>query len=171
MRACSSWRGSSGHTRGQSLYFVVFMKGGTMVPVKITIRSENKENHEGPSTFVAFGHLTEKGKTTYVRYKESEVTGMDGTNTTLKWTDDSLVIIRHGAFEHRQCYERGRNTLFQYRTPYFNLPMCAFTHLLTTWKGEGRWEVNLDYDMEIDHRPNGRVRLKILIEEETISGH
>jgi uncharacterized beta-barrel protein YwiB (DUF1934 family) len=142
-----------------------------MVPVKITIQSENREIREGPATFVAFGQLTEKGAATYVRYTESKVTGMDGTKTTLKWTDDTLTVIRHGTYEHRQCYERGRNTVFQYRTPYFSVPMCVFTRLLTTWKGEKRWEVNLDYDMEIDHRPNGSVRLKIVIEEEEISGH
>lgn len=45
-----------------------------MVPVKVTIVSWNKNDPEGPSTFIAFGKMTEKGGVTYVRYEESKLT-------------------------------------------------------------------------------------------------
>lgn len=142
-----------------------------MVPVKVTIVSWNKNDPEGPSTFIAFGKMTEKGGVTYVRYEESKLTGMDKTTTTLKWSEQALTIIRHGRFEHRQHYERGRNTLFQYRTPYFSLPMCVFTRQLEMKRGEGRWDLTLEYDMEIDRQPNGSLRLSIVVKEEHKSGH
>lgn len=124
-----------------------------MTPVKITIHSETLgEGAAQPMTLVAFGQLTEKGGTTYVRYAESQVTGMEGTRTTLKWTEDSLTVIRHGRYEHRQQYERGRNSSFQYRTPYFTVPMMVYTR-------------------EMDSQPNGSVRLRIEIEEEEKRGH
>lgn len=62
-----------------------------MVPVKVTIVSWNKNDPEGPSTFIAFGKMTEKGGVTYVRYEESKLTGMDKTTTTLKWSEQALT--------------------------------------------------------------------------------
>ncbi|MCH3950600.1 MAG: DUF1934 domain-containing protein [Acidaminococcus sp.] len=142
-----------------------------MVPVKITIHSLTKGTEEGPMTFVSYGTLTEKNNTVYVRYEESAVTGMEGTKTTLKWDADSLTVIRHGKYEHRQHYERGRNTSFNYVTPYLTVPMVVFTRLMTFEKGDGRWDLALDYDVDIDQKSNGSISLKIEIEEEKVSGH
>lgn len=55
-----------------------------MVPVRIKIHSMTKDSGDGPMTFVAYGSLAEKNGTTFVRYEESAVTGMEGTKTTLK---------------------------------------------------------------------------------------
>ena len=67
------------------------------------------------------------------------MTGMEGTRTTLKWTEDSLTVIRHGRYEHRQQYERGRNSSFQYRTPYFTVPMMVCTRELTISRKGHAW--------------------------------
>ena len=143
-----------------------------MTPVKITIHSETLgEGAAQPMTLVAFGQLTEKGGTTYVRYAESQVTGMEGTRTTLKWTEDSLTVIRHGRYEHRQQYERGRNSSFQYRTPYFTVPMMVYTRELTISRKGHAWQVQVYYDLEMDSQPNGSVRLRLEIEEEEKRGH
>ncbi len=142
-----------------------------MVPVRIKIHSMTKDSGDGSMTFVAYGSLAEKNGTTFVRYEESAVTGMEGTKTTLKWTADTLTVIRHGKYEHRQYYERGRNTSFNYVTPYLSIPMVVFTRLLTAEKGKGRWLLALEYDVSMDQQPNGRISLKIEIEEEEVSGH
>ena len=143
-----------------------------MTPVKITIHSESQGlGDTKPITLVAFGQLTEKNGTTYVRYAESEVTGMEGTRTTLKGTADALTVIRHGRYEHRQQYERGRNSTFQYRTPYFTVPMTVFTRSLAIDRQEHSWKVRLLYDLEMDDQPSGSICLRIEIEEEKISGH
>ena len=125
-----------------------------MVPVRIKIHSMTKDSGDGPMTFVAYGSLAEKNGTTFVRYEESAVTG-----------------IGHGKYEHRQYYERGRNTSFNYVTPYLSIPMVVFTRLLTAEKGKGRWLLALEYDVSMDQQPNGRISLKIEIEEEEVSGH
>lgn len=143
-----------------------------MIPVKITIHSETVgAGAADPATLVAFGQLAEKDGTTYVRYEESEVTGMEGTHTTLKWTEDTLTVIRHGRYEHRQQYERGRNSSFQYRTPYFTVPMTVFTRELAIEKRNHGWQVRVFYDLEMDSQPNGSIRLQIEIEEEEKRGH
>ena len=138
-----------------------------MTPVKITIHSETVGAGDAdPATLVAFGQLTEKDGTVYVRYDESEVTGMEGTRTTLKWTEDTLTVIRHGRYEHRQQYERGRNSSFQYRTPYFTVPMTVFTRELAISRRDRAWQLRVFFDLEMDSQPNGSIRLQIEIEEE-----
>ena len=142
-----------------------------MIPVKITIHSEGSDKEQKPITLIAFGQLQERGGATYVRYEESAVTGMEGTKTTLKWTEDSLVVIRHGRYEHRQQYERGRNSQFQYKTPYFSVPMTVFTRHLAILKEDKQWHVQLWYDIEMDNQDCGTNRLTIDIEEEEERGH
>lgn len=143
-----------------------------MTPVKITMHSEQKGQGDArPITLVAFGQLAEKNGTTYVRYEETAVTGMEGTKTTLKWTGDTFTVIRHGTYEHRQEYQRGKNSIFSYKTPYFTIPMTAYTRELTILRAPRKWQVNLLYDLEMDSAKSGSIRLRIDIEEEETSGH
>lgn len=142
-----------------------------MIPVKITIHSENLSDGSQPLDLVTSGQLQTVGRATYVRYEETPITGMEGTKTTLKWTEDTLTVIRHGRYEHRQTYVRGRNTSFQYQTPYFTVPMMVFTRDLTIVRQPRGWHVQAFYDLEMQDHPNGSIRLTIEIEEEEIRGH
>ncbi len=143
-----------------------------MIPVKITMHSTPQGQEDTrPIMLVAFGQLAEKNGTTYVRYEESAVTGMEGTRTTLKWTTDTFTIIRHGRYEHRQEYRQGQNSQFAYKTPYFTIPMLAYTRKLTILQESSHWQVNLLYDLTMDGTASGSIRLRIDIEEETSSGH
>lgn len=66
----------------------------------------------------------------YFRYKEKEASGMDGTVTMLKWTDDYLRIIRHGTYEAEQNFAAGSECSFVYRTPYMRIPLKIRTKVL-----------------------------------------
>lgn len=66
----------------------------------------------------------------YLRYEEKETSGMEGTVTMLKWTDDYLRIIRHGTYEAEQNFAAGSECSFLYRTPYMRIPLKIRTKVL-----------------------------------------
>ena len=74
-----------------------------MQPVKITVKSVSglpgsRDNLET----VSYGQLAERGGKYYVLYEETKATGMEGTKTTIKWDEESVVVIRNGTYSHRQ---------------------------------------------------------------------
>ncbi|MCQ2969541.1 MAG: DUF1934 domain-containing protein [Clostridium sp.] len=51
-------------------------------------------------------------------YEESEISGMDGTTTTLIIKDDILVLEREGSTTTRMEFEKGKDAVSLYNTPY-----------------------------------------------------
>jgi len=139
--------------------------------VKITIGSTMSQDKKGRFETVAHGQLTEKDGTCYVRYAETADTGMEGTRTTLKWTEDTLTIIRHGTFEHTQELRAGFTTHTLYKTPYFVVPLEAKTTSLAIQGGACNWQLAAAYEVTLNEDPQGQIILDISIEEEEPSGN
>ena len=51
-------------------------------------------------------------------YEESEISGMDGTTTTLVIKDDVLVLEREGSTSTRMEFKKGEDVISLYNTPY-----------------------------------------------------
>jgi uncharacterized beta-barrel protein YwiB (DUF1934 family) len=51
-------------------------------------------------------------------YKESEISGLEGTTTILKLGEKEAVLIRNGALSSRMVFRVGCETKDEYRTGY-----------------------------------------------------
>lgn len=51
-------------------------------------------------------------------YEESEISGMDGTTTTLVIKDDALILEREGSTTTRMEFKKGEEVVSLYNTPY-----------------------------------------------------
>jgi len=142
-----------------------------MSSVKITIGSTMAQDEKGRFETVAHGQLTEKDGTKYVRYAETKDTGMEGAKTTLKWTADTLTIIRHGVYEHTQELRAGFTSRTVYKTPYFSVPLEAKTSNLDIRGKESNWQIAAVYEVTLNEDPQGQIILDIAIEEEEPSGN
>lgn len=80
--------------------------------------------------FFVEGKYTEKGETKYLTYKESEVSGMEGTTTTIRIDDDSLSIIRFGSITSKLEFRQGTVTSSVYTTPYGRFDIIIDTKFL-----------------------------------------
>lgn len=138
-----------------------------MQPVKITVISENSSSSGTEKLeVVSFGRLTEKNGIWYARYAESETTGFAGTNTTLKWKEESLVLIRTGTLEHRQEFGLGQVYHSLYQTPYLTIPMVTATEALQIRKQGTGWVLDLVYDLFYAETEKNHIKMKIVIEED-----
>ena len=144
-----------------------------MKPVKIRIISTVKDENgkQQPSEQICFGRMAEKNGTKYVFYEESEVTGLEGTKTTIKWNDERIIILRSGTLEHRQEFCQGLVDKSLYQTPYLKIPLETATKYLYAGFRKGIWNLEIEYSLSHSGQPYGDMKILIEIEEDTKGGH
>lgn len=144
-----------------------------MKPVKIRIISSVKDENgrQQPSEQICFGRIAEKNGTNYVFYEESEVTGLEGTKTTIKWNDERIIILRSGTLDHRQEFCQGLVDKSLYQTPYLKIPLETATKYLYTGFRKGVWNLEIEYSLSHSGQPYGDMKILIEIEEDTKGGH
>ena len=144
-----------------------------MKPVKIRIISSVKDENgrRQPSEQICFGRMAEKNGTNYVFYEESEVTGLEGTKTTIKWNDERIIILRSGTLDHRQEFCQGLVDKSLYQTPYLKIPLETATKYLYTGFRKGVWNLEIEYSLSHSGQPYGDMKILIEIEEDTKGGH
>ena len=78
--------------------------------VIITIRGLQtfEDTGEDNVELVTNGRFYNKGGCYYVSYKESELTGLGNTTTTVKIEKDKVTVIRFGDLESHMIFEEGQ---------------------------------------------------------------
>ncbi len=119
-----------------------------MQQAKITVSGVSR-NSEGVSRLetVNTGTFTEKNGYCYVRYEETEASGMAGTTTTVKWNRTQVFLIRHGAYEMRQEFAEGNTCAGTYRTPYLIIPLEIMTKKVRVRKVSYGWRLQMEYNL------------------------
>ena len=136
-----------------------------MQEAKITVKSVSR-NREGTTRLelTGFGSYTEKNGYHYVRYEETEASGMAGTTTTLKWNGSQVSLIRHGTYEMHQEFADGSSCACEYRTPYLSIPIETKTKRVRIRKPGYGWKIDLEYDLAYAATDMNRMSTSILVE-------
>jgi uncharacterized beta-barrel protein YwiB (DUF1934 family) len=114
---------------------------------------------------VTEGRYYKKGGTYYITYKESEVTGMDGTTTTLKVSDGIVTLMRFGSVNSQFIFQKGQKHVSYYDTTYGAFTIGVFTNDLNINVGDEGGEIKVDYEIEIDNNKSGDNDFHMLIRE------
>jgi uncharacterized beta-barrel protein YwiB (DUF1934 family) len=115
---------------------------------------------------VTAGTCQEKNGVQYITYRESEISGMEGTTTLLKVFDDHFAVIRVGAVEHKQEFFLGEKSYSTYITPFGVMKMCALTKRMELTLRRGTGSLSADYELEINGRWQSSNTLSVTIREE-----
>ncbi len=103
----------------------------------------------------------------YLLYDESELTGMEGTKTMLKYDGVSLLIKRFGTVNSELKINIGETAENFYKTPYGVFTMMTKGNAIQ-W-GMSPLQIDIDYELEI--LGNGETnRICIHIEENATEG-
>lgn len=130
------------------------MNKDVIISVKGKQCAEDKDVNE--LELVTEGKYYKKGNTYYVSYKESNLTGMEGTTTTLKITENGTVtLIRFGAVNSQFVFEPGQKHLSHYDTKHGTFNVCVTTNTVNVNVDENGGEVKVDYKLEIDNNNSG----------------
>lgn len=115
--------------------------------------------------FVTEGKYYKKGDTYYVMYKESEVTGMDGTTTTLKVDRDMVTLMRFGSVNSQFIFKKGKKHVSYYDTEYGAFTVGILANEVNVNVDDNGGEIEVDYELEIDDNKSGNNDFCMLIRE------
>lgn len=138
----------------------------------VIISIKGKQSCEGTDDeiieLVTEGLLNREGEGEYtLSYQESELTGLDGTLTTFQIEKDRITLMRIGEFNSQMVFEVGRRHLSMYNTPYGALSVGVNTRKMCSSLGENGGDIEINYDIEIDHALAGENLFLINVREKS----
>ena len=96
-------------------------------------------------------------------YEESEISGMDGTTTTLVIKDDVLVLEREGSTSTRMEFKKGEDVISLYNTPYGMMNINISTKELDIDMDEDGGVIYTKYVLVLEGQPGITTELKVKI--------
>ena len=135
--------------------------------VVISIKGIQKYENTDPDVIelVTAGRLTRVGESYTLSYQESELTGLEGTLTTIQVDGEQVTLMRVGEFTSQMVFQEGRRHLSMYNTPYGAMAIGVNTrHLLADLTDQGG-DIEIDYAIEVDHALAGRNVFQIKVTE------
>ena len=138
-----------------------------MKDVVISINSifSFEEEEEQRMEFTTDGHYFYEDQVGCLSYEESEVTGLEGTRTSLFVMPDQVVVDREGTVTSRMVFKKGLKSAFQYATPFGNATMGINTRRIDQNMGEGGGSVEIDYVVDMEHVVASRNKFQITVKE------
>lgn len=109
------------------------------------------ESEDNTFTMSSEGWLTVDDGRVTVEYDETELTGMAGATTRLRFERDNpglVTMMREGTVETVLVFERGKQHICAYRTPYMPFELCVRTYRVVNELLESGF-LYLDYTIEI----------------------
>ena len=96
-------------------------------------------------------------------YEESEISGMDGTTTTLNIKDNSMVLERVGSINTNMEFKEGVTAVSLYNTPYGILDLNVDTKKLKINIDENGGEIHSKYVLGLEGQEGISTELSIKI--------
>ncbi|AJA46355.1 hypothetical protein CPAST_c02550 [Clostridium pasteurianum DSM 525 = ATCC 6013] len=115
----------------------------------ITISSIQGNKEDDSIQVVTPGSFYSKDDCYYAVYEETEISGMEGTTTTLKIGPEELILLREGTTNANMHFVNGKNNLSMYDTPYGTLKMEVNTKNIDIDINEKGGNIAVKYDMNI----------------------
>lgn len=100
-------------------------------------KTKQENGNEDEIELITQGEMYKKLKSDYIIYKETEVSGLEGTTTTLQIDDGKVSIIRLGSTNSHMTFEKGKKNYNIYSTPYGDMSMTVYTQ-----------DININYSNE-----------------------
>ena len=138
--------------------------------VVISIKGMQKYEDADPDVIelVTAGRLMRDDAGYTLTYQESELTGLEGTLTTIQVEAEGelVTLMRVGEVNAQMVFQEGRRHLSMYNTPYGAMAIGVNTrHLLADLNDQGG-DIEVDYAIEVDHAIAGRNIFQIKVRED-----
>lgn len=135
------------------------------VVISISSTFSLDEGEEQRMEFTTDGYYFYEDQVGCLSYEESEVTGMEGTRTSLFIMPDQVVVDREGTVTSRMVFKEGLKSAIQYATPFGSANMGINTRRIAQSMGEGGGSVEIDYVVDMEHVIASRNKFEITVRE------
>lgn len=135
------------------------------VIISVVGTQSTEDNDVNTMELVTEGKFYKKDNAYYVTYRESEVTGMEGTTTTLKIADDIVTLLRFGTVNTQFVFEQGQKHMAYYDTDSGALTIGVFTNEINVNLDDSGGEISVGYEVEINNLVSGINGFRVCIRE------
>ena len=137
------------------------MKTQVLAAISSTQRFEGSD--EEHVELVTCASLYERQGKFYVSYDESELTGLNGTRTTVKLDGKSVTLIRTGTYPSHMQFTEGERQVGLYDTGFGMLTISTHASRVYNTIGARGGELAIDYTIEIDQNVAGRHHFEMVV--------
>lgn len=137
-------------------------------PVIISIKGVQalEPGEEDTMELVTQGVLRqEEGEGFTLTYRESELTGLEGTTTTFQVVPGRITLRREGTLNSEMVFQEGQKHVSLYETPYGGLMLGVNTHRAKASLGAQGGSLSIRYALEVDSQPVGENSFEIQVTE------
>ncbi|CAB1254069.1 DUF1934 domain-containing protein [Clostridium sp. MT-14] len=128
----------------------------------ISLSSKQSDNNEVIEV-VTPGDFYKKNDCYYAVYKETQLSGMEGTTTTLKIKNNKLSLIRMGSTNAKMDFNKYERSRSMYKTPYGAIELKIKTNEINIDVGENGGDVLINYSMSLAGQTAQDTQLKVNI--------
>lgn len=132
-----------------------------MKKVIVSVKGHSGPGNENRMELITEGKLYKKENTFYISYKETGVTGMEGTTTTLKVEEDKVTLIRHGTVTSTFVFEEGKENISHYATEYGVFTVGVRADKINSAIDEHGGVVAVSYSLEMFEREQNEFILSV----------
>ncbi|WP_066506322.1 DUF1934 domain-containing protein [Abyssisolibacter fermentans] len=120
------------------------------VKVKIVGKQTGLQGEENTIELITEGKFYKKNDIYYVVYDESEISGMQGSTTTLKIQEHKVQMRRFGTNSSKLIFEKGKKHVTDYITAYGEMTMEVLTNKLNMdISDNGKGKIEMSYRLNI----------------------
>lgn len=114
-----------------------------------------EDSDQNVMELVTEGRYYKKDDAYYVTYKESEVTGMEGTTTTLRVSDGVVTLMRMGSVNSHFVFQQGQKHVSYYDTEHGAFTIGVLANEVDIRMDDDGGEIRVGYQLEVDNNKSG----------------
>ncbi|SHH14655.1 DUF1934 domain-containing protein [Desulforamulus hydrothermalis] len=135
--------------------------------VLVTVKGTRRDADSPPETIevVSPGTYYCKNNTYYIIYRETALTGMDDTTTTIKSDGRTVTVIRNGSVSMRQVFEPGQSHRSVYQTGFSSMETVICPWQIEVDLTEHGGSIKLEYELVLAGVPAGTNSLEITVKK------
>ncbi len=129
------------------------------------VGTQDNDGEKDKVELITEGSMYKKGDTYYITYKESELTGMEGTTTTVKVQDKKVTILRFGTNNTQLIFESGKHHVCCYDTMYGAISVGVWAQNVKVDLDDDGGEIYADYSIDVDNNLVGKNNFHLMVKE------
>ena len=116
----------------------------------ITICSSQSHDPEGKIEVTTVGEFIKNESGYKAVYEETEISGMEGTTTTVKINDNVVTLIREGTTSTTMEFKKNSSSVVLYNTPYGMMEFKVTTKQIKIDIDENGGDIFIEYSLGIE---------------------
>jgi uncharacterized beta-barrel protein YwiB (DUF1934 family) len=101
----------------------------------------------------------------HVSYKESEMTGMEGTTTSITVKDGAVTILRFGTVNTQWIFKEGGKHISHFDTGVGSFTIGVFANKVDSSLDENGGTIEIDYSIEAENMPLAENSIRIVVKK------